>query len=37
MMVVVRALPTAATRPDDLSRDFASAWSEAVSRLEAVA
>lgn len=35
LMIVVRALPTSASRPDDLPRDFASAWSEAVSRLEA--
>lgn len=37
LMIVVRALPTAASRPDDVPRDLASAWSEAVARLEAVA
>jgi ribonuclease P protein component len=31
--VVVRALPGAASRPGDLPNDFATAWSEALSRL----
>lgn len=31
--VVVRALPAAATRPVDVPKDFAAAWSEALSRL----
>jgi hypothetical protein len=31
--VVVRALPRAATAPDEVPADFASAWPQALARL----
>ena len=31
--VVVRALPRAATAPDEVPRDFATAWPQAMARL----
>lgn len=32
-LVVVRALPAAASRPEAIAEDFASAWDEAFERL----
>ncbi len=36
-LVVVRALPTAATRPESVAEDFTSAWDEAFERLAVAA